>query len=147
MGPFARVVTTLAPRAFETAIAMGFAVDEQPDDFPLMENEGESEVAWDVGYAAWSRAAGLGGVAARYAQREAACWRKIVMAVPEGSSVLLVTHGGVIEAGAASCMTTGEHTTLEAGCDYCEGVRLSFDGTDWVGIKVLSLQSNGKGGS
>jgi len=29
MGPFAFVTTSTLPRAFETAIAMGFAVDEQ----------------------------------------------------------------------------------------------------------------------
>ena len=29
IGPFDRVVTSTLPRAFETAIAMGFAVDEQ----------------------------------------------------------------------------------------------------------------------
>jgi broad specificity phosphatase PhoE len=29
VGPFDRVVTSTLPRAFETAIAMGFAVDEQ----------------------------------------------------------------------------------------------------------------------
>src|SRR4051812_41754146 len=107
LGPFARVVTTRAPRAFETAIAMGYAVDAQPGDFPQLDAEGESEVAWDAGYAAWCRAVGLGGGAARYAQREAACWRAIVEAVPEGGSALLVTHGGVIEAGAAGCLPTG----------------------------------------
>lgn len=138
-GPFDRVVTTLAPWAFETAIAMGFAVNEQPDYFPRMDNEGEYEVPWDAGYAAWSKAVSRGGAAARYARQEAACWRKIVEAVPEGGSALLVTHGGVIEAGAAACMVTGEHTSLEASCDYCEGVRLSFDGSDWVDIRVLRV--------
>ena len=64
MGPFDRVVTTLAPRAFETAIAMGFAVDEQSGEFPMMDEAGEAEVAWDSGYAVWSRAVGRGGAAA-----------------------------------------------------------------------------------
>jgi broad specificity phosphatase PhoE len=139
MGPFDRVVTTLAPRAFETAIAMGFAVDEQSGEFPMMDEAGETDVAWDAGYAAWSRAVGRGGAASRYARREGACWRKIVEAVPEGGSALLVTHGGVIEAGVAACLPAGEHTTLEDSCDYCEGVRLSFDGSDWIGIEVLRV--------
>ncbi|MFL5733452.1 MAG: histidine phosphatase family protein [Chloroflexia bacterium] len=139
MGHFERVVSTLAPRAFETAIAMGFAVDEQSGMFPQQDDEVEGEVAWDAGYAAWGRAVGLGGAAAQFAQQEAACWLKIVEAVPEGGSALLVSHGGIIEAGAAGCMLTGEHTTTEASCDYCEGVRLSFDGSDWVGIRVLRV--------
>jgi len=29
LGPFDKVITSTLPRAFETAIAMGFAVDEQ----------------------------------------------------------------------------------------------------------------------
>ncbi len=38
IGPFARVVTSTVPRAFETAIAMGFAVDEQNE---LMSSYGD----------------------------------------------------------------------------------------------------------
>jgi broad specificity phosphatase PhoE len=140
MGPFDRVVNTLAPRAFETAIAMGFAVDEQPENFPEMDGETEAEVAWDAGYAAWSRAVRHGrGPAARYAHREAARWREIVEAVSQGGTGLLITHGGVIEAGAAASLPTGEHSTLEASCDYCEGVRISFDGSNWAGIEVLTV--------
>jgi broad specificity phosphatase PhoE len=139
MGPFDRVVTTLAPRAFETALAMGFAVDEQPGDFPKLDSNIEAEIAWDAGYAAWSRIAHGNGPAARFAQQEAAAWRKIVEAVPEGGSALLITHGGMVEAGAGACISSGEHTMLEAHCDYCEGVRLSYDGSDWVGIVVLRV--------
>jgi broad specificity phosphatase PhoE len=140
IGPFDRVVTTLAPRAFETAIAMGFAVDKQSDNFPLMNEEIASEIEWDAGYAAWSRMVQRGrGAAARFARQEAAAWREIVEALPEGGRALLISHGGAVEAGAAACLSAGEHTTLETNCGYCEGVRLSFNGTDWTAIEVLRV--------
>lgn len=139
MGPFADVVTTRRPWAFETAIAMGFAVDSQLAAFPPMPADGAGAAAWDAGYAAWCRAVRQDGVAARYAHQEAACWRAIVAAVPDGASALLVTHGGVIEAGAAACLSRGEHTRLAAGCSYCEGIRLAWDGTAWVGLEVLPV--------
>jgi broad specificity phosphatase PhoE len=146
MGPFNRVITTLAPRAFETAIAMGFAVDEQPGDFPsTIGDEEEGEIKWDAGYAAWSRAMRSGGIAAKYAHLEADRWRRLVESLSEGGSDLLITHGGVIEAGAAACMPVGEHTTLEAICGYCEGVRLAFDGVGWAGIEVLRVAGPASG--
>ena len=110
---------------------MGFAVDEQRDDFPMMDDDEHAEVRWDAGYAAWSRAVRDGRVVARYALREAACWSRIVDAIPEGGSALLVSHGGVIEAGVAACLPAGEHTTLEVNCDYCEGVAAFLQ---WSGL-------------
>ncbi|MBZ0278386.1 MAG: hypothetical protein K8I60_19725, partial [Anaerolineae bacterium] len=37
IGPFDRVITSTIPRAYETAIAMGFAVDEQLDELGTMD--------------------------------------------------------------------------------------------------------------
>ncbi len=65
MGRYEIVITSLVPRAFETAIAMGFAVDEQWS--VLFTPPGiEDEVDWEKGCAEFARAARLGGVAARY---------------------------------------------------------------------------------
>ena len=59
VGPFQRVVTTSIPRAFETAIAMGCAVDEQVEDrgVIMLNDDIEMEVEWDAGFAALAAAA------------------------------------------------------------------------------------------
>ena len=54
VGPFDRVITSTIPRAFETAIAMGFAVDEQLDQIARMPDD--VEVPWPADFAEWARA-------------------------------------------------------------------------------------------
>ncbi|MBK9207920.1 MAG: hypothetical protein IPL71_06335 [Anaerolineales bacterium] len=46
LGPFDRVVTSTLPRAFETAIAMGFAVDEQTELLNTYGHAVEKEAPW-----------------------------------------------------------------------------------------------------
>ncbi len=46
MGPFDRVVTSILPRAFETAIAMGFAVDEQNELMSTYGGAVSNEAPW-----------------------------------------------------------------------------------------------------
>src|SRR5215475_12767625 len=56
LGPFERVVTSTLPRAFETAIAMGFAVDDQIE---LMSSYGmgvEYEAPWPQTFASYAKA-------------------------------------------------------------------------------------------
>ena len=46
LGPFDRVITSTLPRAFETAIAMGFAVDEQVELMNTYGSDVENEAPW-----------------------------------------------------------------------------------------------------
>ncbi len=49
MGPFDLVVTSALPRAYETAIAMGFAKDEQVAWLASVPTGFEDEVPWNAG--------------------------------------------------------------------------------------------------
>ncbi len=46
VGPFERVITSTVPRAFETAIAMGFAVDEQVELMSNYSDDVEFDAPW-----------------------------------------------------------------------------------------------------
>lgn len=142
IGPFQRVVSTVIPRAIETAIAMGFAVDEIIEDRDLiLLNEGvEDEVEWDSGFAAFVDAAQRGGATARYVQKQAAFWRAIVEAVPEGGAALLISHGGVVEAGAVGCLPGVDFRAWGGFCDYCEGVRLTYENGRFTSGEVLRIE-------
>jgi broad specificity phosphatase PhoE len=103
IGPFDRVITSPVTRAFETALAMGFAVDEQVGDLSAMPEDAEDEVgSWDAGFAAWARAVKKDGAAARYGQTLADLYRRIAGALPEGGAALIISHGGIVEAGAVA---------------------------------------------
>lgn len=137
IGPFERVVTSTLPRAFETAIAMGFAVDEQLEALSMMAAGVEDEINWDAGFAAWAQVIKQGGAASRFAQLQADVLRSIVRSVPDGGRALVVSHGGIVEAGAIGCLLPDIPPIGGAYCSYCEGARLVFEGDRVVKFEIL----------
>src|SRR4051794_22925059 len=83
MGPFARVVTSVVPRARETAIAMGFAVDQE-----LVTLASDEEMYAEFGASGWWEASqpfvalaavvNLKGATWRYAHSLVALWRDLL---------------------------------------------------------------------
>ena len=63
--------------------------------------------------------------------------REIAESLDDGQSALLVSHGGMIEAGAVAALPDADHQGWGAGLGYCEGVRLSFDGTNFTSAEIL----------
>ncbi|MGQ9903554.1 MAG: histidine phosphatase family protein [Anaerolineae bacterium] len=140
MGPFAKVITSDAPRAFETAIAMGFAVDEQLADLAQLGDEKVTALLEHVQtFADVAQAARRHKVVARRAQKLARLWTEIAQALPEAGAALIVTHGGVIELGVAGCLPDHDFSAWGALCDYCEGVRLDFDGRAFIRAEPLRV--------
>jgi broad specificity phosphatase PhoE len=140
IGPFDRVVTSGLPRAFETAIAMWFAVDEQIEDLGSMPGGVDREVDWSDGFPAFAAAVARGKATAKYARALAGVFREIVTAVPDGGAALVISHGGIIEAGTVGCLPDADHAAWGRALDYCEGVRLSFDGDAFTGVEILRLR-------
>lgn len=138
IGPFNRVVTSTIPRAFETAIAMGFAVDEEAEVFSSLIEGVEEEIgSWDAGFPAFSTAYQRGGATSQLADLLATRLTEIAQALPEGGAALVISHGGMIEAAAVGCLPQGDHATWGRFCDYCEGARLHFNGVQFVAIDLL----------
>src|SRR3954453_1958061 len=82
LGPFDRVVSSPLPRCVETAVAMGFAVDEDCPGLAGEELSGEAfpeleTVDWDDGYAAFVPLLTRGGPFATFANEQVAVWREI----------------------------------------------------------------------
>jgi broad specificity phosphatase PhoE len=147
-GPFARVVTSPRPRCIETAVAMGFAVDEEhmqlagPDGlgetFPEMER-----VDWAAGYAGMARLVRAGGALAQFAAAQAALWRAIAAALPEEECALVVGHGGAFLCGAVvACVPHLEYDAWGSGSGYCEGAFLHFDDGQFVQAELLRVEQD-----
>jgi broad specificity phosphatase PhoE len=139
IGPFHRVITSAVPRAYETAIAMGFAVDEQLEGLSTMPDNVDTEIAWDVGFAAFAEAARLGGAVARFAQSQAALIARIAHSLPDDTAALVISHGGIVEAQTVGCLPSFNFVEWGGFCDYCEGARLQFDGERFVNGEVLRV--------
>jgi broad specificity phosphatase PhoE len=139
LGPFDRVVTSTLPRAFETALAMGFAVDEQDE---LMSSYGdgvEREAPWPLSLAGYAEAVREGRAAANYAVQLAGVYSKLAKYLADGRAALVVNHGGVAELGAVACLPHADHARWGSHFEYCEGIRLFWDDGKFVEGEVLRV--------
>ncbi|MCI4365562.1 MAG: histidine phosphatase family protein [Thermoplasmata archaeon] len=139
-GPFDRVVTSPKPRAVETAVAMGLAVDAEipelgalPDPVArFLEREPPSTFGEFVRM-----------VAEVVEVRECAEGLATLLAhqltlVPEGGRLLVISHAGLVELGATG--VAGERVARWGPTlGPLEGVRLDRDGARWGHAEVLRL--------
>ena len=128
------------PRAFETAIAMGYAVDEQLEQLGMMSDAVNAEIQWNAGFTTWLKAAQNNSVVAQYARAMADVLRSIVRALPDGGRALIITHGGIVEASAVGCVPAHTRFADDAACGYCEGVRLIFEDETVVNFAMLRVE-------
>ena len=127
IGPFDRVITSTLPRAFETAIAMGFAVDEQNELMNTYGSAVESEAPWPQSFANLAEAIKRGGAAAKYADKLAKYYAGMMEFIAEGRSALAINHGGVVELSVIGCLPGMDFSGWGGSVEYCEGARLYWD--------------------
>ncbi len=139
MGPFDLVITSTLTRAFETVIAMGFAVQEQRDDFCSFGDKVDEAIRYPAPFARYTQQMKESKHVARYMKIQSALLHEVVTQLDDGSSALIVSHGGVVEAGAVGCLPQFDWATAGDAVSYCEGVRLSFDGLRFVKVELLRL--------
>ena len=126
-GPFSHVVTSTVPRAIETAIAMGFEVDETVEALGHLPEAVMKEVGWPSPFAHVAASLAAPGAAATFAAELARLWRSIANQLPDGEQGLIVTHGLFIELGALASVPGGAAEAWGEPIGYCEGVRLVFE--------------------
>lgn len=139
MGPFDRVLTSTVARAYETAIAMGFAVNQQDDRLRSFGVIVDAEIAWDAGFAAWSHAVSQGRAAARFAHRQATLLGELAASLPEGGRALVITHGGFVETAAVASLPHADHAAWGAVCDYCEGAVFHVESHQVIAVDVIRV--------
>lgn len=139
MGPFNRVITSTLSRSLETAVAMGFAVDEQTEQLSRLGAEVDAEIDAEAGFAEFARAIRKGGATGLLAVALAAMLRAMAQHLPPGSSGLVITHGGIVEAAAVGCIFDADHESWGPACGYCEGVRMAFNGDRFVTAQILRV--------
>ena len=139
LGPFDRVVTSALPRAFETAIAMGFAVDEQVELMSSYGADVELEVPWPQSFAAYAKGVQR-GAAQRYANELARYYAELVNRLAEGRAALVINHGGVVELGITASFRHADYESWGEAVGYCEGARLFWEDGKFVKTELLRVQ-------
>lgn len=140
IGPFDLVITSKLSRALETALAMGFAVNEQST---LMSSYGsydvDKEVPWPQPFSVYTAAIHSKGAAAKYGSKLAKYYRSMLDRVAEGRAALAVNHGGIVEVGVVACLPETDLELWGGPIDYCEGVRLHWEDGKFVKGEVLRV--------
>jgi broad specificity phosphatase PhoE len=133
IGSFDSVATSTVPRARETAVAMGFAVDQEL--MPLIGgsvviDEMEASRWWEaaVPLAALAELVRGGGAVARYGSAVASLWRDLLTPLGEDGRVLVISHSGDLELGLVSCLPEADHAAWGGPFAPLEGARLYFGG-------------------
>jgi hypothetical protein len=124
------VAVSESPRALETAIAMGFAVDE-------VVGIAGANVTGEVGFHEWWEwsnpwVAFAERIAARpklasYAEAQVAILRRATDVLGDGDVALLIGHGGWIEPTVVSAVGADRIENWGPSFQHLEGVRLSED--------------------
>jgi broad specificity phosphatase PhoE len=141
IGPFDWVLTSHVTRTLETAIAMGFAVDEQLEvlgDIPqdVWDEIGHQERwDWPQPFVTFAQHVASGGPTARMGQRQRAAWLLALESVPDEGSALIISHGRVIEAGLVACVPEGDFAAWGPPFQHGEGVQLAYQKGQFGAVK------------
>jgi broad specificity phosphatase PhoE len=139
LGPFDRVVTSTHARAFETAIALGFAVDEQVTLMSTYGDDVEHEAPWPQSFAGYARAVKRGGAAGQFANQLAGYYAELADYLADGRAALVINHGGVLELGVTASFPDADYESWGEAVDYCEGARLFWEDGMCVMAEILRV--------
>ncbi|MCK4845358.1 MAG: histidine phosphatase family protein [Candidatus Heimdallarchaeota archaeon] len=140
LGVFVKVYSSSAPRAIETAVAMGFAIDDILDEVSMTPKKIENEVVWGMTFEQYSNIINKGRKTSEYAKELATFLLELIEDVHEEGSILIVSHGGLIEIAAIGCMPDLDYSKWGEPLDICEGVRLTIDKKKFVSAEILRIE-------
>lgn len=122
---FDLVVSSEIPRAIETAIAMGFAVNYQISELGILPEGIFSAVAWPTSMGNISKTVSNNESCSLFAKEQASHWKSVLDKLSDHQSALIVTHGGIIELGAIGFAPDADHAAWGEAMGYCEGFRFT----------------------
>ena len=62
---------------------------------------------------------------------------ELVNRVPDEGRILVVSHGGIVEASVFGCLPELDVTDWGESIAVCEGIELAWDNGKWVGARVI----------
>lgn len=143
--PIAKVVTSPSPRAVQTAVAMGYPVDQEESTLQSFGAAVDALIAWDCGFSGWQDGVAESPVLAAFATLQAAIWRHVLNDIETGQAALIVTHGGMIEAGVMAAAPAFDWANAGGALGYVEGVRLWFEDDRCTHVVVLRFHGDQEG--
>ena len=142
-GPFDLVVASPLPRTAETAVAMGFAVDEtyQPVDFTDDERKTLSNLLSPPEIDLGERARRLKStdLSVRFLSALHQQWTEYADRLGNEERALIISHGGYLDDSAIACLPEENHSEWGPWFERCEGILLGYDGEGFKTWEMLRL--------
>jgi broad specificity phosphatase PhoE len=127
------------PRHLETAIAMGFAVDEQitwPSGYVDGEVRHHDQWTWDEPFVHYATLLAEGRRLSDVAQEHLSHWRRILDVVSDGGTAMVVSSGGSIEPVLVAAFPDADHATWGGPLHQLEGATILVDGGRFTSITL-----------
>ncbi len=142
LGPFDRVVTSVVPRTLETALAMGFAVDESIPELGQLTEAFWAEVrrhehwAWPRPFARYRTLSAAGQQVTAVGRIQIDIWIRNLEMTPPNGSLLVISHGHALEVGLVTCFPSGQLDELSLPFRHCEGFRASYADGEFTRLEI-----------
>ena len=141
---FALVISSPRERARETAIEIAGQVDETSEFLAGSPDKALTQQQYDTMRSLQDVLELIGGNehALRFARQQLATWESIGRRLRDGTTALVVTHGGNIVLPAALLARRLGHDIAPLPLSHLEGVRVEYSQGRWRGLERLSANSN-----
>ena len=139
MGDFDRVFSSTAPRAIETVVAMGYAVQDTLEMLSQTPEKLENEIEWGIDFQGYIDAYHNSEVVAEYARELAIFLKNLVDEFSENSKTLIISHGGLLELSIIGCFPDIDYSFWGKPLDCCEGVRMFLEDGKFSHIELLRI--------
>jgi len=139
MGPFDRVITSPLPRAYQTAGAMGYAVDETSELLARLERGLESYI-FGGSFREFSTSLHQNTQTKQFGQDLAAFYQQLVKSLPDNGSSLVISHSGIVELSTAACLPESNLSHLGDCVHFCEGVRLRWENDAFTSVEKIKIK-------
>ncbi len=140
LGSYNLVISSNAPRAIETAVAMGYAVDQIREEISATPEKIEGEVTWGMNFDQYNEVVKQGGKTADYVDKMATFVMDIAKLLDENESALVISHGGLIELLTIGCFPLEDYKQWGEPLDTCEGVRILIHNEEFEKIELLRVK-------
>ncbi len=139
LGEYDLIGSSYAPRAIETAVAMGYAVDEIYDELSMTPDYIEDEVVWGMNFSEFADVIKKEGKTYDYVKEMANFLLELAKKLPDNGSALLVSHGGLIELVAIGSFPKEDYSSWGKYLGTCEGVKIYIKDGNFEKIELLRI--------
>ena len=138
MDSFDYVITSPKERAYETAIAMGYAVNEVVKDLGPYNDNVKSEFTTEAHtFPKKQSLLKQKSFTKQIAQHQANLYLDLSSKIKDGQKLLLISHGGVVDIPLGFLFPNVDPNSWGPLFNYCEGFRIQIEDKKIVNFKLL----------